>query len=327
VFRLNIQQLRAICEVVRRDMNISLAADHLCKAQPVISRQLKELEQELQLQLFYRTRNRLSGLTPAGRAIYQNAESVLRELSSLRVTAEEWLAPDHGSLTIATTHTHARYSLPTVIDRFSKQFPGVRLSLRQGNPLDACERVRLGEADVAICSEPSTDMDDLAVLPIYRIAWDVVVAADHPLASERRVTLEAVTAYPIIVNDPTFSGQRILAEALAPTRRNPFVFLEGVDADVSKAYVERGLAVAILARITYEPAKDRGLRLLNLDHLFRPSVIALCFRKQHALRSYTLKFMQSFAPHLSVDTINRALAGVAIDRKRMAKEAPLLKHR
>lgn len=321
---MNIQQLRAVCEVVRSGMNVSAAAGALCKAQPVISRQIKELEDELGVQLFHRSRNRLSGLTPAGRDIHEIAERILDEFSNLAAAAEEHAAPDRGDLTISTTNTHARYSLPDVIEQYSKAFPHVRLSLRQGNPVQAYERLAAGEADIAICTMPTREADEIAALPVYRVAWDVIAAVDHPLTRRKSISLETVAEYPIITHESSFSGQRIFVEALSSTHTSPFIFLEGVDSDVSKAYVKRGLAVAILAKIAYEPSEDRRLRLLNLDRLFRPSVLTVCFRKQRNLRSYVRSFIASYAPHLSSRVIDAALAGEAVDTDRMARNSPFL---
>lgn len=321
---MNIQQLRALCEVVRSGMRVSVAAEALCKAQPVVSRQIKELEDELGVQLFHRSRNRVSGLTPAGRDIHAIASRILGELSNLAAAAEEHAAPDRGDLTISTTNTHARYSLPDVIERYSKEFPNVRLSLRQGNPIQAYERLAAGEADIAICTMPARDADDVAALPIYRVAWDVIAAVDHPLTRRKSISLETVAEYPIITHESSFSGQRIFAEALSATHASPFIFLEGVDSDVSKAYVKRGLAVAILAKIAYDPSEDRRLKLLNLDRLFRPSILTVCFRKQRNLRSYVRSFIRSYAPHLSPHVIDQALAGQALDIDRMARSSPFL---
>jgi LysR family cys regulon transcriptional activator len=279
---LNIQQLRAVHEVVRQGMKISSAADALCKAQPGISRQLKEIEEELGVEIFRRSRNRISGLTPAGREILQVAERILLDIDNLHQIGAEYASPAGGSLTIATTHTHARYSLPPVVERFAKAYPKVQLTLRQGTPAQACVLVADGEADIAICTEPPRVAANLASLPLYYIEWDVVAPAGHPILRNRPVTLDKLANYPIITHDAAFSGQRVVIDAFSRVARAPRIALAGVHADVSKAYVARGLGLAVLAKVAFEPQTDKALRLLKVEHLFQPrknrALICECFR-------------------------------------------------
>lgn len=319
---MNIRQLKAICEVVKQGMKISTAAEALCKAQPGISRQIREIEGELGVQIFHRLRNRICGLTPAGEEVLQVAERMLLDVENLRAIGREHSSHDTGELIIATTHTHARYSLPPVIEQFAGDFPGVKLTLRQVSPIQACELVAGGSADIAICTETSRQLDGLVSLPVYRMAWDVVAAADHPILRERPITLAKIARWPIITQ--TFSGKRVITEALARAGRAPQVLLNGADADVSKAYVARGLGLAVLAKVAYEASRDRKLRLLNVQHLFEPSVLNMSIRRHHYLRAYAMSFISRYAPHLSLEVVRKAVAGDKVDLGRLREKLPVL---
>lgn len=311
---MNIQQLRAIHEVVRQGLRVSGAAKALRKAQPGISRQLKEIENELGIQIFRRSKNRIVELTPAGHEVVRVVERILHELATLRTIGTEFSSGDSGSLVVATTHTHARYSLPRVVEEFVRQFPQVKVTLRQGNPVQCCEFVAQGAADVAIATETAHSFPDVISLPVYRIAWDLLARASHPIMLEKRpLTVEKIARYPLITHDAAFSGRRVFGEALAKVRRLPHVVLDGADAHVSKAYVERGLGLAMLAKIAFEPQKDTGLRLLHVEHLFKPSVLSIWLRRRTYPRRYLLSFVSLYAPHLDAATTSAALAGSAVD--------------
>lgn len=321
---MNIQQLRAVHEVVKQGMKVSSAADVLCKAQSGISRQLKEIEEELGVEIFRRSRNRIAGLTPAGREILQVAERVLLDIDNIRQIGEEYASPAGGSLTVATTHTHARYSLPPVVERFSRAYPKVQLTLRQGTPAQACGLVADGEADIAICTEPPRKPDRLAFLPLYYIEWDVVAPAGHPILRERPITLDKLANYPIITHDAAFSGQRVVTDAFSKVARAPRIALTGVHADVSKAYVARGLGLAVLAKVAYEPRRDKGLRLLKVEHLFQPSVLRVYFRRDKIVRSYVSSFVVRYAPHLSTENVNDAIMGRNLELRSLMGRLPAL---
>jgi len=321
---LNIQQLRAVHEVVRQGMKISSAADALCKAQPGISRQLKEIEEELGVEIFRRSRNRIEGLTPAGREILQVAERILLDVDNLRQIGEEYASPAGGSLTIATTHTHARYSLPPVVERFAKAYPKVQMTLRQGTPAQACALVADGEADIAICTEPPGVAGNLVSLPLYYIEWDVVAPAGHPILRSRPITLDKLANYPIITHDAAFSGQRVVTDAFSRASRAPRIALTGVHADVSKVYVARGLGLAVLAKVAFEPRADRGLRLLKVEHLFQPSVLRIYFRREKVARSYVTDFVLRYAPHLSRENVDAAIMGRHFDVRALMRRLPAL---
>lgn len=319
---MNLVQLRAICEVVKQDMRVSAAAHALFKAQPGISRQIKEIESELGVQIFHRQKNRIAGLTPAGREVLEVARRMLLDAESLRAIGKEHSSQGVGELVISTTHTHARYSLPPVIEKFSERFPKVKLTLRQVSPVQAYELVASGEADIGICMESSRQFDDLVSLPIYSVAWDVIAATGHAIFRQRPITLESIARWPLITQ--TFSGQRVITEAIAKSGGSPHVLLTGADADVSKEYVARGLGLAILAKVAYEPGKDKGVRPLNVEHLFQRSVLDITIRRYHYLRSYAMSFISLYAPHLPLEIVRKVLAGDSVDLRPLKRRLPEL---
>jgi len=245
-------------------------------------------------------------------------------IDNLRQIGQEYASPAGGSLTIATTHTHARYSLPPVVERFAKAYPKVQLTLRQGTPAQACALVADGDADIAICTEPPGVAGNLMSLPLFYIEWDVVAPASHPILRNRPITLEKLANYPIITHDAAFSGQRVVANAFSRAARPPRVALTGVHADVSKAYVARGLGLAVLAKVAFEPRIDNGLRLLKVGHLFQPSVLRVYFRREKVVRSYVTAFVVRYAPHVSAENVTAAIKGRNPDLSAMMRRLPPL---
>ena len=204
---MKLQQLRYICEVARHNLNLSNAAEALFTSQPGISKQIRSLEDELGVDIFVRHGKRVVAVTEPGKAILEIAQRVLKDVENLRQVGEEFTEEDKGHLTIATTHTQARYALPQVIQRFTKRYPGVRLSLRQGSPTQISELVTSGEADIAIATEAIELYEDLIMLPCYEWNRCVLVPPGHPLLKAKKLTLEAMASFPIITYDFAFTGR------------------------------------------------------------------------------------------------------------------------
>lgn len=303
---------------------MSTAADALFRSQPGISRQIREIEDEIGVQVFRRKKNKIEELTPAGREVVRVAERILCDIESLRLIGKEYSGNDVGEFTVATTHTHARYSLPKVIESFTRRFPKVKLTLRQGNPVQCCELVAAGEADMAISTETLRSYDDLVVLPAYRVTRCVVAPRRHPILKEKRLTLEKLSRYPIITFDAAFSGRWVVNEAFLRAGLEPKIVLSAVDADVTKAYVELGMGIAILARIAFDPEKDRDLRAVDAEHLFKSSILNVSIRKHTYLRSYVLSFIALYAPHLTRDVVQRAVDGASVDMAQLKSKTPII---
>ncbi|CAM5334764.1 HTH-type transcriptional regulator CysB [Thauera mechernichensis] len=310
---MNIQQLRYIQEVARRGLNVSDAADALFTSQPGVSKQIRLLESELGIEIFVRHGKRLVDITEPGRAVLAIAERVLHDLGNLQQVGEEFANEASGSLSIATTHTQARYVLPRVVRDFMQRYPQVRLSLHQGNPRQVCEMVLDGTADIAIATEAIADYDDLVMLPCYQWNRCVVATPRHPILRESPLTLEAIARYPIITYDDAFTGRSHINKAFLGRGLKPNVVLTAIDSDVIKKYVELDLGVGILARMAYDPEEDRKLGMADASHLFESSTTRIGLRRRAWLRAYVYAFIEGFAPHLTRRMVETAVAGGGTD--------------
>ncbi|HYC48180.1 MAG TPA: LysR substrate-binding domain-containing protein [Burkholderiales bacterium] len=308
---MTLRQLRALQEVVKQGLSISAAAAALHTSQPGVSRQILELEQELGVSIFVRKRGRLVSITEAGEALLAVADRMLSDAASLRTIASDYSSKDTGQLSIATTHTHACYTLPRVIQQFSAAFPRVQLSLREGTPSQCCEILAAGGADIAIVTQTSEVFESLATLPAYRLPRCLVVPLGHPLLAERKLTLEKIARFPLITYDSTFSSRRSVDRAFAARGLTPNIVLRAIDADVSKKYVALGLGVAVLPTIAYDATLDPSLRALDVDHLFDQGLVNVCLRKGGYIREFVYAFITMFAPHLTRRLVLRSLSADA----------------
>lgn len=304
---MNLQQLRYFNEVVRRGLKVSDAADALYTSQPNISKQIRQLEQELGIDIFVRNGKRIVALTEPGKAMLDIAQRILRDTENLRQVGQEFQEQDSGHLTIATTHTQARYVLPPVVKQFIKRYPKVKLGLHQGNPTQIAEQVLNGEADIAIATEGLSLNDGLVTLPCYEWHHCVVVPPKHPLLDEKKLTLAKIAQYPIVTYDFAFSGRGKINEAFEKAHIEPNIALTAIDADVIKTYVELGLGIGILAEIAFIPERDRHLRKITATHLFKANTTHIAIRKNEYLRGYTYGFINLFAPHLTRDVVAKAM--------------------
>jgi LysR family cys regulon transcriptional activator len=306
---MKLHQLRYVREVARCGLNVSAAAKALHTAQPGVSNQIRLLEHELNLQIFERNGKRLVGITQPGRAIIAMAERVFRELDNIKQVGLEFTNEAIGSLSIATTHTQARYALPPVIKAFTSQYPKVRLQIHQGNPSQICEMALSGIADVAIATEAIDLFEDLVMLPCYQWNRCVIAPPDHPILAVKPLTLEAIARYPIVTYDFAFAGRSKINQAFAVRELKPNVVLTAIDSDVIKTYVELGLGIGLLAAMAYDAERDTGLRAVDAAHLFEPSTTRIGIRRGSFLRGYMYSFIELFAPHLNRREVDHAMAG------------------
>jgi len=267
------------------------------------------LEEELGLKVFVRQGKRLSSLTPAGVGVVATARRALAEIGNLKRVADEFRREDSGTLTIATTHTQARYVLPKVLLAFANRYPKVKVVLHQGNPRQVAEQTAAGEADVGIATEALADYQELATLPCYTWNRCVLVPVGHPLAKHKgKLTLEAIARHPIVTYDSAFTGRSQINAAFASRGLAPNVVLSALDADVIKTYVELGMGVGIVASMAFDPARDRGFVMLEAGHLFEPSTTRLALRRGVFLRGYVYAFIALFAPKHDRAAVDAALA-------------------
>jgi len=304
---MKLQQLKYVVEVCRQNNHFSAAAETLHTSQPGLSRQIQLLEEELGFAIFQRNRNRILGLTEPGRRIVEIAQRVIIDIDSLKSVQEDFAAQTEGMLTIATTHTPARYVLPDIVQRFAKRYPQVKIGLRQGNPTQVCAMVDDGSADIAIGSETSQQFHNLAKLPCLQLARSIVARKNHPILKARPLTLEQIAKYPIITHDPSFSGRWRVMDAFKKRGLAPDFMFGIVDADVSKAYVERDLGIAILPSMAIDPERDVNLRARDIGHLFPRSTIYVTLRKTGYLPRYVFDFIKALSPALTADVVQAAV--------------------
>ena len=311
---MNFQQLRSVRETVRRGFNLTEVAAMLHTSQPGVSRQIRELEDELGVDIFVRAGKRLTGLTPPGEAILPIVDRLLLQAENLRRAGADFHASRSGQLSIAATHSQARYALPLVVRDFREQFPDVALHLHQGSPRQVAEMLLSGAADIGVATEALTGYASLATLPGYRWTHSVVVPPGHPLLEEtsphESLSLEALGRYPIITYEQGYTGRSHIDESFATAGVQPNVVLTAMDADVIKTYVELGMGIGIVASIAFDEERDRNLRAMDAGHLFKVNTTRIALRKGVWLRAYALQFIESFVPTLTRDVVQQAIAAV-----------------
>jgi len=308
----NFQQLRSVREAVRQGFNLTAVAEALHTSQPGVSRQIRELEEELGIVLFERAGKRLTGLTEPGRGVLPIVERLLLEADNLKRAGENFASAGRGTLTIAATHSQARYALPPAVRDFSAAFPQVQLRLHQGTPRQIVQMLIDGEADVAVATEALADYDELLSLPSYRWTHAVVVPRGHELAQQaargEALTLETLAAWPIVTYETGYTGRTHIDEAFGRRGMTMNVVLAAMDADVIKTYVELGMGVGIVAAIAYDEQRDAGLVAIDARHLFASNMTRVAVRRGAFLRDYTYAFIAAFAPPLTRALVERAMA-------------------
>ena len=309
---MNFQQLRSVRETVRQGFNLTEVALVLHTSQPGVSRQIRELEEELGVEIFVRAGKRLTGLTPPGEVVLPIVERLLIESDNLKRAGADFAAQDRGTLTIAATHSQARYALPPAVRDFRATHPDVVLQLHQGSPRQVAQMLLDGEADIGIATEALAGFEDLVALPCYSWSHVVVVPRDHALAQEADrgvvLTLPRLSEFALITYETGYTGRRHIDEAFARHELVPNVVLAAMDADVIKTYVELGMGVGLVASIAYDEARDAGLRAIDARHLFATNMTRLALRRGAYLRRYAYEFIRCFAPPLTPELIGQAMA-------------------
>ncbi len=304
---MKLHQLRYIREVAKQNLNISAAAEVLHTSQPGVSKQIQLLEEELKLQIFQRNGKRLVGITEPGQAILALAERMILEMEDIKRVGEEFGNEDTGSLTIATTHTQARYRLPAAVKQFVDQYPKVKLTIHQGNPTQVAEQVVSGEADIGIATEAISNYDKILCLPLYRWNRCIVVPHGHPLLQDAPLTLQKIAQYPLITYDFGFTGSAIVTGEFSKVGLTPNIVLTAIDADVIKTYVNLGLGIGLLANMAYDKERDTNLAMIDASHLFPESTTHLGIRRDAYLRGFAYDFIRLIAPGYDKKTVQNAL--------------------
>lgn len=304
---MKLQQLRYLHEVARQDLNITSAAEVLFTSQPGVSKQIQLFEEEIGLQVFLRNGKRLTGITEPGRLILSLAAKMMHDVDNIKRVGDEFSNIEVGTLTIATTHTQARYRLPPAIKAFMTAYPHVKLNIHQGNPSQVAEQVANGDADIGIATEYISDFENLLCLPCYQWNRCVVVPHGHPLLQEGLLTLEKLAEYPLITYDFGYTGGSLVSKTFSDANLSPNVVLTAIDADVIKTYVTLGLGVGLLAKMAYDAERDANLAMVDVSHLFANSTTYLGVRKDAFLRGYMYGFIELIAPHFNRKSVNEAL--------------------
>ena len=327
---MKLRQLHYVQEIAKRGLSVTAAAEALYTSQPGVSKQVRQLEEELGVEIFVRNGKHIAEITPAGKRILDYTQRLLLEADNIRNIAAEFRLADRGDLRIATTHTQARYALPPVISAFRKDWPLVALHLHQGSPAQIAKEAVEGSADFAIATEALEHFDELVMLPCYHWNRSVLVLPDHPLAqfrdTPRDLSLAAVAEHPIITYTFGFTGRSKLDQAFAVQGLKPDVVLTAVDADVIKTYVRLGLGIGIVASMSHDQELDRDLVRLPADHLFEPSTTHIGFRQGLFLRGYMFDFLARFASHLSREAIESVadILDPELRRRAVAERFPQL---
>lgn len=307
---MNFQQLKSVRETVRRGFNLTEVANILFTSQPGISRQIRELEEELGVDIFVRHGKRLTGLTPPGEAMLPLVEQILMQAENMRRVGEDFGDETHGKLSVAATHSQARYALPHVVRDFRQLYPQVTLHLHQGSPKQVAEMLLSGEVDIGVATEALSQFPQLVALPCYRWTHSIVVPRKHPLLDlAGGVSLKELARYPIITYELGYTGRSHIDEAFSNAGLAPDVVLTAMDADVIKTYVELGMGVGIVASIAIDEDRDTNLHAIDAGHLFKVNQTRLAIRRGHWMRGFAYSFIETFAPTLKRQEIEQALIG------------------
>lgn len=305
---MNFQQLRIIREAVRRDCNLTEVANALYTSQSGVSKHIKDLEDELGVELFHRKGKRLTGLTEPGKELVGIVERILLDTLNIKRLAEQFSNRDAGQLTVVTTHTQARYALPQVVAAFKAAFPKVHLALHQGSPKEIVTMLREGSADIGVATEALDGDPDLVAFPWYEWHHALIVQQGHPLAAKAAPTLADVAEHPLITYHEGFTGRGRIDRAFADAGLATDVVMTALDADVIKTYVELGLGVGIVASMAYDAKKDDGLVRLDGSGLFPPNTTRIAVRRGHYLRGFAYRFIELCSANLTEATLREALS-------------------
>ncbi|MFA5950060.1 MAG: CysB family HTH-type transcriptional regulator [Hyphomicrobium sp.] len=311
---MNFQQLRIIRETVKQSFNLTEVANALYTSQSGVSKHIKDLEDELGVELFVRRGKRLTGMTEPGRELVSIVERILLDTQNIKKLAEQFANRDRGQLDVATTHTQARYALLPVVAKFRQEFPNVHLVVHQGSPAEIARMLSEGTADIGVATEALAEVAELVSFPYYSWHHGVIVPAGHPLEGASKLTLEALAEYPIITYSEGFTGRPKIDAAFAAAGIAPDIVLAALDADVIKAYVELGLGVGLVATQAFDSTRDTGLRLLDAAHLFQINTSRIAVPRGSYLRGFAYRFIELASPALTETAVRAKVEASAASR-------------
>jgi LysR family transcriptional regulator, cys regulon transcriptional activator len=311
---MNLHQFRFVQEAARRNLNLTETAKALYTSQPGISKAIIELEEELGVEIFARHGKRLRRITEPGQLVLKSVELIMREVANLKRIGEEYSKQDAGTLSIATTHTQARYFLPEPVATLRKRYPKVQVVLHQGTPAQVSRMLQDDSAEIGVATESLADADGLVSLPCYEWQHVIVVPAQHPLATVERPTLEQLAAEPLITYHPTFTGRTRIDAAFARAHLRPMVALEAIDSDVIKTYVRLGMGIGVVAEMAVRQDPQGGdLAWRPVGHLFGSNLTRVAFKRGVFLREFVSSFAELLSDRLTRALIQRAMTGGGVD--------------
>ena len=310
---MNLHQFRFVQEAVRRNLNLTEAAKALHTSQPGVSKAIIELEEELGIEIFARHGKRLKRVTEPGQHVLKSIELIMREVGNLKRIGEQYSAEDSGTLSIATTHTQARYVLPEPVAKLRFAYPKVNISLHQGSP-DQVARMLIDEvAEIGIATESLSNYGELVTLPCYEWQHVLVLPVGHPLCQKDKLTLEDIAQEPLITYHPSYTGRTKIDHAFALRKLEPRIALEAIDSDVIKTYVRLGLGVGIAAEMSVQDVLAEGAKsdlvVRPAGALFGQNVTRVAFKRGAYLRNFVYKFAESLSSRLGRDLVARAMSG------------------
>ena len=303
---MNLQQLRIVREAVQQNFNLTEVAAALFTSQSGVSKHIKDLEDELGVELFQRRGKRLLGLTEPGKELAVVVDRMLQDVRNIKRLAQQFSSADQGQLTIATTHTQARYALPQVVARFKAAYPRVQLVLHQGSPSEIVSLLQSGEADIGIATEALGKDDAFVTFPFYEWRHAVVVPEGHAL-TRQPLTLETLAEQPLITYHEGYTGRARIDASFAAAGLAPDLVMSALDADVIKTYVQIGLGVGVIAAMAFEPGRDAGLQLIDASHLFPANTTRIALKRGHYLRGFAYRFLQECVAELTEDAVREAM--------------------
>ena len=310
---MNLHQFRFVQEAVRRNLNLTEAAKALHTSQPGVSKAIIELEEELGVEIFARHGKRLKRVTEPGEHVLKSIELIMREVGNLRRIGEQFSAEDSGTLSIATTHTQARYVLPVPVAKLREAYPKVNVSLHQGSP-DQVARMVIDEvAEIGIATESLADYSELVTLPCYEWQHALVLPQGHPLAHTEKLSLEDIAQEPIITYHPSFTGRTRIDHAFAARKLTPRIALEAIDSDVIKTYVRLGLGLGIVAEMAVRDDSNNDLVVRPLGHLIGTNLARVAFKRGAYMRNFVFRFAELLSDRLDRNLIAKALSGQSSD--------------
>ena len=301
---MKLQQLRCVDEIVKNGFNISKSAEAMHTSQPGVSKQIQLLEDEIGIKIFNRNGKRLVGLTDPGKEVYSSISEVLKETNNIKNISADYKENNSGEFSIATTHTQARYKLPSIVEEFVKKYPKINLNIHQGNPTQVTDQIISGKADVGIATEAISENEKIFSIPCYSWNRCIVMPKKHKLVSEKNISLEHLAAYPLITYDYAFTGSTIVSKVFKEAGIDPNIMLTAIDADVIKTYVNLNLGIGLIAEMAFSSDKDKDLVSRDVSHLFPISTTYIGVRQDVFIRKFILDFIKMFTPHMSTKELS-----------------------